>query len=606
MLPPDSRQILLDILRPPVGYRLDGAIGTTFTLSFDAALVVPLAFASFRLSGTSDPVAAMEAVRSASERVDVFCQAGQMKVPSSGNSLYAFLEPMIHEVRRPRPGALFHPKVWFLRYVSEDGDAPAVRFLCLTRNLTHDTSWDLSLRLDGYELARRKKTNRPLAGFINALPDLSVAPVAAERRSRVAALAESAHRAEWEWPDGVDKDLAFWPLGIDGINARPDFTGYRHLVMAPFLNAEGIDTVAPSPDSEVTVVSRVEDLDRLEPGLIDRLDKSMVVSSAADLDDPEAPAEQLTDRGRLTGLHAKLYIVERSRLAHVFIGSANATSAAFGGNVEFLVELVTGATKMGVASFLDDEAGIGAILEPYDAVGGAEADPIEEALRQLLDVLRRFAERRLTATVRRTGDDRYVERIKGDAFDLPEGVSVTLELVSLPGSVHSQTAGVAVDAELGPVALDEVTPFIAVHATTTGPGGVELRQATVVRCTLIDDPDDRLDEILARQINTPDKFLKFLLLILGITDPAAFIGEEQNGESGSWVFGARTNGIFELLARVVGDRPEALDDLDRLVPRLRATAAGASVLPPGFDELWDAIEAARPALADLRRVEDGS
>ena len=33
--------------------------------------------------------------------------------------LLAFVEPMVHEVRRPS-GHLFHPKVWFVRYVDEE------------------------------------------------------------------------------------------------------------------------------------------------------------------------------------------------------------------------------------------------------------------------------------------------------------------------------------------------------------------------------------------------------------------------------------------------------------------------------------------------------
>jgi hypothetical protein len=124
MLAPDARVILLDQLRPPVGYTLDAAVATTFTLDLSAALVPPLAFASFELSGTPDPVAALEAVRSCTDRVDIFCQAGQITVPSQASDLMAFLEPMVHEVRRPRPGHLFHPKLWLLRYRADGERTP--------------------------------------------------------------------------------------------------------------------------------------------------------------------------------------------------------------------------------------------------------------------------------------------------------------------------------------------------------------------------------------------------------------------------------------------------------------------------------------------------
>jgi hypothetical protein len=54
---------------------------------------------------------------------------------------------MVVEVKAPN-GGLFHPKIWLLRYTSET-EAPAYRFLCLSRNMTFSRSWDLILRLDG-------------------------------------------------------------------------------------------------------------------------------------------------------------------------------------------------------------------------------------------------------------------------------------------------------------------------------------------------------------------------------------------------------------------------------------------------------------------------
>ena len=60
MLAPEIRVALLEQLRPPVGYTLDAAVATTFTLDLSAALIPPLAFAAFSMSSTPDPVAALE------------------------------------------------------------------------------------------------------------------------------------------------------------------------------------------------------------------------------------------------------------------------------------------------------------------------------------------------------------------------------------------------------------------------------------------------------------------------------------------------------------------------------------------------------------------
>ncbi len=117
MLQPEDRSILIDDLRPPAGYQLAGAVATTFTLDLTTAVIPTLAFSSIALATTTpDPVSALEAVRLAAEKVDVFCQAGSIAIPARASALLAFVEPMVHGVRRPK-GGLFHPKVWFVRYV---------------------------------------------------------------------------------------------------------------------------------------------------------------------------------------------------------------------------------------------------------------------------------------------------------------------------------------------------------------------------------------------------------------------------------------------------------------------------------------------------------
>lgn len=140
---------------------------------------------------TDIPVAAREAVRSCTDRVDVFCQAGQITIPGQASDLMAFLEPTVHEVRRPRPGHLFHPKLWLLRYRA-DSEPDRYRLLCPARDLTHDHSWDIALRLDGMISGGREAAKRPLAELILALPGLATAPLANERRDRIAALAAEA------------------------------------------------------------------------------------------------------------------------------------------------------------------------------------------------------------------------------------------------------------------------------------------------------------------------------------------------------------------------------------------------------------------------------
>ena len=157
MLRTRERTLLLENLRPPAGYTLDRAVGTTYTLDLPALLSVPLAFTFYNYqdeSGepTRDPVALFEALRRHAESVTLFCQAGAIAVPRPQLTLLSYLEGSIVQVRAPWEEGVFHPKVWALRFVAE-GEPARYRVLCLSRNLTFDRAWDACLVLEGEEVA---------------------------------------------------------------------------------------------------------------------------------------------------------------------------------------------------------------------------------------------------------------------------------------------------------------------------------------------------------------------------------------------------------------------------------------------------------------------
>ena len=178
MLDPRGRQLLLSSLRPPDGFRFDCAVGTTYSLDLIALLTTPLAFAMFDWQGddgklaadpsvpTADPLALLESLRRCADRIHIYCQAGQIKVPPANQRLLAYLEQAVIEVTPPAAHRVFHPKVWAIRYTGP-GDAVRYRLLCLSRNLTFDRSWDTVLLLDGERTDRQHGfgENRPLADF---------------------------------------------------------------------------------------------------------------------------------------------------------------------------------------------------------------------------------------------------------------------------------------------------------------------------------------------------------------------------------------------------------------------------------------------------------
>ncbi|MFG3301550.1 phospholipase D family protein [Micromonospora chersina] len=579
MLSPDSRALLLDALRPPAGARLSRAVALTFTLDLESLLVAPLAFAAHGLRESSDPIAMMEGVRHSADRIDVFCQAGQITVPPTSSALLAFVEPMVHQVRRPKPGHLFHPKLWVLRFHDETTGEALLRLLVLSRNLTKDRSWDVCLRLDGAIGTRPDRSNRPLVELLRQAVRLAVAPLPPPRQAALEALGEDLRRAEWEYPEGA-QEMYFHALGVPGARP-PDFDGTRHLVISPFCTPGGLARCASS--GRRAVVSRQETLDCLPDDSLAG-SEALVINALAGLPVEGAPSGQDV----LTGLHAKVYVVEKGQRARVLLGSANATDAAFGGNVELLVELVGGRTLWGIDALLGPKAGFREILEPYERHDAAEPEPEAVALR---DLIRDIAAIPLSAIVTPEADGYGIRLASEDALPDAPGVRITAQLHTRRGEAVVLAPGQPVDATFTGLALVDITPFVAVAAEDANG-----REQTVVLAALVGDPGHRLDHVIAAQIDTPEKFLQFLLLILGLgTEAAGAVGGEAGGY-GTWHGGG--TGILELLLNALVDRPEQLDDLARLVSRIEAAGDSGGLLPAGFAELWRVIEQARDTMTE--------
>ena len=577
MLEPDGRALLLDALRPPEGYELDYAVATTFTLDLDTALSVPLSFLPRRLAESGDPIALMEAVRTAGDRLDFFHQAGMVSMPPSRSPIFSFLEPVLHAVRRPKAGYLFHPKLWVLRYMAAETEDVHMRLLVPSRNLTADRSWDLCLQLDGWIGPRVNSQNKPLADLVRALPGMSLATLPEERLARLEALTNDLRRTEWEFPEHVN-EISFDVLGPGKRLADDFFVGDNHVVISPFCTEGGLATVTGGRPA--TVISRQETLDALPPVVLSA-HKALVLDPLTSEVEDRGEGATPTATG-LTGLHAKCYVLTYNRRAWIRVGSPNATEAAFGGNVEILVSLVGSAAKLGVAGLTAEDGGLRSILSEHSPQPAVEDDDIAQSLDHLLIDL---ASQPFMATVKPDGERYRIELDGPDIGAAPEGTRVTVGLVTVPELSAEIPVGEPVCATFRPLEIDDICAFVVITAVVG-----DVKATAVVLAELIGAPADRLDEIVARQVDTPEKFLRFLALLLGMGQPAWAIGTGQEGESSPSASSSfEAPGLLELLMRALVEHPERLGDLARLVDKLRGGTDKPSVLPTGFAEIWDVI-----------------
>jgi len=618
MLAPDDRRTLLEALRPPAGYQLDRAIGTTFSLDLQALLLAPLAFTLFGWQDSSnatgaDPLALLQAVRSYAERIHIFCQAGQIAIPRPNQLLLAYLERSVFEVVAPDRRGIFHPKVWVLRFTPiQSGAAVSYRLLCLSRNVTFDRSWDTALVVDGQVIDRRYgfSVNNSLAEFMEALPGMAVRPVPNVILDDVTLIQSELRKVDWQKPDGFTA-LAFYPLGHRGRRSWPFNDGVeRRLVVSPFLAPGTLERLSAVGQNHV-LISRTQALEAVDPGVLGRFTTLYTLDQALEPEPDDADQAGAAAPYALTGLHAKLYVEEFGQEAHVWTGSANATTA-FDHNVEFLARLSGPRVFCGVNAFLDNgRRGRGMMQLLHEFRPPAQAvmlDPVEEKLEKRLQAGRQaLVDGMLHGSVKPASGNNLFEievQCERTGMTLPARVSVSCWPISLPAS---DAAPVRLDqdpiARLGPLSLEALTAFLAFELTATE-GNRSAAARFVLSVPLSGVPSERDSRLLRSMLQDRNQVLRFLYLLLaeGNADPQAVLeafGERQ-GQRGTG--GGSGLPLLEAMLRALERNPRKLDAVGRFIEDLRKTPEGRELLPPDLDAVWLPIVAAREAAAAREAV----
>ncbi len=644
MLGTRERTLLLESLRPPTGYRLRRAVGTSFTLDLMALLTAPLAFTFFdahdeKGAPVADPVALLEALRRHAEKVTLFCQAGAIGVPKPQQRLMAYLEASVFEVEARREGGIFHPKVWVLNF--EGGDRPAIyRVLCLSRNLTFARAWDTCLCLEG-QLTQRQRgywRNKPFADLLLALPALATRSLPAELRKEISRMAYEVRRVDFRPPDQFS-DFRIHNFGLTRRRGWPFPKVQRSLVVSPFLvgstvkdlvHDHGLEVLISRPEAFEDVVRSLgreglpETCYVLSPGA--SLDSRSSAEEEADgpppVDGspPESESSPHNDEVELVGLHAKLFLFENGPEARLFTGSANATGAAFQQNVELLVELVGKKKNCGINAFLGVENDpqletLRSLLQEYQVPDSVPAvDDLQRNLERRADRLTRvLGATRLLATARDVDEgQRWDLTLSGALPDIPAGAEIKVWPVTLsaevalqirgaevagPGTVTQTATGDGIATFKG-LSFEALTAFFAFQVALSE-GQHEVQNRFVVTADLVGAPEDRKPRLLRSLLKDRSRVLQLLLLILmgEGADVSAFVevarggGKDTRGTFGSWDQGT----LLEALLRSLSENPRQIDAAARLIADLEKTPEGRGLLPEGLEEIWEPVWAARKA-----------
>ena len=594
MLNPDTRSFYTEAVTPPPGYVFDQAIATTYSLDPATVLSLPahIALAERHSSTAIDPIKLLESLRRLSNRFSVYVDYAHIIPPSGGNVLFGLLESMVIPTRAPRGGE-FHPKMWVLRFVQPDIDEPPlIRLLILSRNVTYDRSWDISLQLEGRPGRRYIAANRPLGEFLSSLPSYSAHPMETARKDQIDRLAKEIRMTVWDLPEGFE-GVSFHVLGTKRTPWFPS-RSKRMAVISPFITDDALSWLSNQTEELVAVVSRPAELDMLNTETLQLAGKWFTLDEAAETEDGEE-----SDRQDTIGLHAKVYVTEKGWMTSLYLGSANATSAALlqRCNTEFLVELIGKTSRVGGIETLLGENGLSQFLAEYvQPDEGTSIDEEEAHARHALENARDIlSNAKLNVNCEADEDVWQLSLVAPETLSLPGISGFKAWPITMPEERSSDVFKLTKtgDAEIGSYATESVTGLIAFEFVTKFR---KLSLRMVLNIPVIGLPENRDDAIFKLVLKNREGFLRYLLLLLGeytggILNKGGLF--HASNSASSWAEGFSDEvPILEELARAFSRSPDKLRDVKAIVNRLMRDDSRNNIVPKEFIELWNVFEIA--------------
>lgn len=603
MFRPDSNCDRIDyniILMPPDGYKLDKAIGTTYSLDLEALTAVAICLG---LSEETDsklmqnPISMLNALQKVSDKIILFCEAGQIKAPLKPTALSILLEKMVVEVALPKDRQLgrypaFHPKTWVLSYVNKDGDKK-YRFVVMSRNLTFDRSWDVSFSMDSSRMVRQKKKTKPIINFLDFLSGSVSNNVKDAGKKRTLIRNMQVELADVSFSlDSKEfgENFEILPLGI-GKNAyqmsedvlfstdrnSADSTFHELVVMSPFLSESVIADFNIAErglsDSKRTLITRRSELSKLKE--MDTDNFTIYVLKDEIVDGEDAISDVMTDKMK-QDIHAKIYIRRKYADVDLYLGSMNASYSAINKNVEMMLWLGTKNKYLNGEKFLKDIfcGPADDVKNPFekvtvmDAVQDIDGDN-KNALEQKIKELCR-AKRKATITEDNYGKYKVT-------LEFPGVTSDKTIMVSPFNSKQEHTLCEKIEfTELEILQLSEF------YELTAKEGEDEIHR--IIMIPTIGFPEDRESAVVNSIVKDRASFVEYIAFVLGDDYLASMLEKKQIGESG--IFQHSNDAmpvLYEKMLKTSVEEPEKFRDIGYVLKMV----TDKEIIPDEFRELYD-------------------
>lgn len=593
MLDPEDRRLYSQCFAAPDGFVLDGAVGTTFSLDLESLLFAQFCIATSGVgepeSALADPVGLLEAIHRTSQRVTVFCHAGETNAPGQPHSLFALLEKSLIPARGRAGGAIFHPKLWVLRFINREDDSLWLRVIVLSRNLTTSRAWDSFLCLEGEPGRSKTEESSDLAALLRALPELALEELDEKRGLFVESLAKEVHKTHFAAPHPFE-GVAFFQA--TGFGRQPGFapqeSGEQVLAVSPFVSNETLRHLRElAPQGRL--ISRPEEMAKCKSEVIDAWEAySLDEGANSEADAADLGQETQTADAAPQGLHAKILAVQKKRRTVWWFGSGNLTDPVrAGSSVELMVQLEGKNSKVSIDQFLD--AGFGSLLVPFEH---KPAPPdLQEGNRSAVEALKQnLARSGMRLFCRQQAEAWQMELAEITATD--KRVEVRCRPISLPGARAQLVTGSTLSFD--GMTMEALTALICFELSA-GTGETKFQCELTLKLPIEGLPDERDAHISRSIIKDRSAFLRYLHCLLGsvgdqLPESGSILEVGGTGNSGNGISGF-ASGLLEQLLRALHHEPDRLRGLKSLLERSAAPQEEAEqVVPEEFRQVWSVIE----------------
>ena len=583
-----------EVLMPPAGFHLKRAAATTYSMDLETLTAVSLSLGLIEDTDSeliTNPVSMLNALQKVSDRITVFCEAGQIKKPSKANALCLMLEKMVVPVKLPYDKKIkrypaFHPKMWLLEYAGHEGEK-IYRFVVMSRNMTFDHSWDIACAMEGTSGESSNEKTEPIIDFLRFLKkQLNREYVNYKRQKKdlsyfIKTLSSVRFAADDRF---TEYDVFPMGIGAGSYNMADDelYTGNFHelIVMSPFLAGSVIsglnDDRKNLKGTRRVLITRRSELPKIAGGQASNFDvyvmKDDIIDGEGAISDGEAsPEAGEPDR---QDIHAKLFIRRKYGDVDLYLGSMNVSFAAINSNVELVLRLRTKNRILNGDKFLDDIMGGNRDPKknPFELVHPEKEKKPEAADAQDLaeQLIKKICRWQMNSAASPDGD-RYNLTVSVAAEGKTEGAVIRPLLSSKESALLPRVEF----RSLGALQLSE---FYVLSVTVSG--------CTLERVIMIPTsglPQDREAEIVKSVIKDKKSFIEYVSFVLGEDYVQSFLENKKSaGGNNTWDADRAMPAVYEKMLKA------ALSDPDRLseIQYITKIVWEEDIIPEEFREMY--------------------